>query len=414
MTTKQTFWRTFAITVATLLTMPASLWADSAFGGGSGFHDDPYIISTPEHWLQIANDVNNGNSYNSKYFELTSNLDFSGIEYQMIGWFSAKPFNGIIHGNGHMIDNVVIDKSATNQLLVGLFGYIGRHGSISNIVVGPNCVFKGTTHVGSIAETCDGRIYNCVNMADVSGTRTVGGICARLGYVGDVQNCTNMGDVTGSAYVGGFVAEAAAGGLITGCLMLGQVTADYGYNTIVALYSETIDHLKIFKYVYSNYYAGDCDGENLSGDYTSEMITRGYKISGAGGVTVKKNMDSGFGMTYNDTVYAGANQGTELFLSVNGRILKANAELWVSGGKLRYKGSDTWVLTIPAQDVVICLKLIGDVNCDGKVNVDDVTTLVDALLSSTASAIPNGDCDSDGEVNVNDVTTLIDTLLNSN
>lgn len=414
MTTKQTFWRTFAITVATLLTMPASLWADSAFGGGSGFHDDPYIISTPEHWLQIANDVNNGNSYNSKYFELTSNLDFSGIEYQMIGWFSAKPFNGIIHGNGHMIDNVVIDKSATNQLLVGLFGYIGRHGSISNIVVGPNCVFKGTTLVGSIAETCDGRIYNCVNMADVSGTRTVGGICARLGYVGDVQNCTNMGDVTGSAYVGGFVAEAAAGGLITGCLMLGQVTADYGYNTIVALYSETIDHLKFLKYVYSNYYAGDCDGENISGDYTSEMITRGYKISGVGGVTVKRYMDSEFGMTYNDTVYAGANQSMELVLSKNGRILKSGAELWVSGGRLRCKSPNIWVLTMPAEDVVITIKLNGDVNCDGQVNIIDVTSLIDALLSNTASTIPNGDCDSDGEVNVNDLTTLIDTLLNSN
>ena len=69
---------------------------------------------------------------------------------------------------------------------------------------------------------------------------------------------------------------------------------------------------------------------------------------------------------------------------------------------------------MPAEDVVITIRLNGDVNCDGQVNIVDVTTLIDALLSNTASTLPNGDCDSDGEVNINDLTTLIDTLLNSN
>jgi hypothetical protein len=40
MTNKQTFWRTFAITVAMLLTMPATLWADSNLPSAVLSHGD--------------------------------------------------------------------------------------------------------------------------------------------------------------------------------------------------------------------------------------------------------------------------------------------------------------------------------------------------------------------------------------
>ena len=51
----------------------------------------------------------------------------------------------------------------------------------------------------------------------------------------------------------------------------------------------------------------------------------------------------------------------------------------------------------------------GDVDGDGDVTIADVTTLIDALLSSNAT--PACDCDLDGEVSIADVTTLIDRLL---
>ena len=53
----------------------------------------------------------------------------------------------------------------------------------------------------------------------------------------------------------------------------------------------------------------------------------------------------------------------------------------------------------------------GDVNGDGEVNIADVNTAIDMILSgnSTAAADVNGD----GEVNIADVNTLIDIILNN-
>ena len=55
----------------------------------------------------------------------------------------------------------------------------------------------------------------------------------------------------------------------------------------------------------------------------------------------------------------------------------------------------------------------GDVNGDGSVNISDVTTLIDYLLSGNASGVnlTAADCNQDSSVNISDVTTLIDYLL---
>ena len=52
-------------------------------------------------------------------------------------------------------------------------------------------------------------------------------------------------------------------------------------------------------------------------------------------------------------------------------------------------------------------------NGDGSVNISDVTTLIDYLLSGNASGInlSGADCNQDSSVNISDVTALIDYLL---
>ena len=53
----------------------------------------------------------------------------------------------------------------------------------------------------------------------------------------------------------------------------------------------------------------------------------------------------------------------------------------------------------------------GDVNNDGKISIDDVTALIDMLLSNSGTN-DNADVNSDGKVSIDDVTALIDILLN--
>ena len=57
--------------------------------------------------------------------------------------------------------------------------------------------------------------------------------------------------------------------------------------------------------------------------------------------------------------------------------------------------------------------LLGDVDGNGSVNISDVTSLIDYLLSPDASGIDTGaaDCDQDGDTTISDVTVLIDYLL---
>ena len=53
----------------------------------------------------------------------------------------------------------------------------------------------------------------------------------------------------------------------------------------------------------------------------------------------------------------------------------------------------------------------GDVNCDGQVTIDDVTALIDILLSGETNVATSADANGDGTVSIDDVTYLIDMLL---
>ena len=60
--------------------------------------------------------------------------------------------------------------------------------------------------------------------------------------------------------------------------------------------------------------------------------------------------------------------------------------------------------------------LRGDVNGDGFVNITDVTTLINYLLTDNASGVnlTAADCSQDGNINISDVTKLINYLLTDN
>ena len=55
--------------------------------------------------------------------------------------------------------------------------------------------------------------------------------------------------------------------------------------------------------------------------------------------------------------------------------------------------------------------LKGDVNGDGKVNVSDVSTLINMILGVVSTDQDRADVNGDGRVNVSDVTALINIIL---
>lgn len=68
--------------------------------------------------------------------------------------------------------------------------------------------------------------------------------------------------------------------------------------------------------------------------------------------------------------------------------------------------------TTPVQLYKLQLTLArGDVNGDGNVDIQDVTTLVDLILGKITSVTGEPDIDGDGNVNIQDVTALVDIIL---
>ena len=53
----------------------------------------------------------------------------------------------------------------------------------------------------------------------------------------------------------------------------------------------------------------------------------------------------------------------------------------------------------------------GDINLDGKVNVTDVTTLVNMIANGETANLELADINADGKVNVSDVTALVNIIL---
>ena len=113
------------------------------------------------------------------------------------------------------------------------------------------------------------------------------------------------------------------------------------------------------------------------------------------------------GATTNNYLINEARLGTQLPVvagtnSFRIPVGKYNLTLYLTGGVLVV---EKWTEPVPYKR--------GDVNGDGLINIADVTSLIDYLLTGNTAAIDvdNADCCLDGNVNIEDVTTLIDYLL---
>lgn len=103
----------------------------------------------------------------------------------------------------------------------------------------------------------------------------------------------------------------------------------------------------------------------------------------------------------------------------------AIAHAWVSGLDLHVEGVSPGQTTVDVTadsngrtatasfTVVVTRSLRGDVNLDGKVNIGDVTDLINYLLSGNSESLSlwAADVDDSGNINIADVTTLINYLL---
>lgn len=173
-----------------------------------GTESNPYLIGTASQ-LAALSDLSKSYDYDGKYFALSADLDFSGVDFRPIGQYygvgkeNNMPFNGNLDGRYHTIKNMII--SLSDGAYAGLFGYGGSHFSVSNVMLSSTCsVTTSGEYAGSIAGYLKGTVNNCISYAMVSGGSIVGGMVAACDNNSAITNSVFAGTVSTSTGNGGY------------------------------------------------------------------------------------------------------------------------------------------------------------------------------------------------------------------
>ena len=145
--------------------------------------EKPYLITSAKELAFLAQEVNNGNSYEGKVFQLTKDINLNNQEWTPIG-NASNSFKGIFNGSGRIIQNATITISGTlttNQIYsYGFFGSIGNGSSyaiIKNVQfdnINLNLTVSGTTSNSTTTANgynlgiVTGTMYNKSKVANVS------------------------------------------------------------------------------------------------------------------------------------------------------------------------------------------------------------------------------------------------------
>ena len=222
------------LTLCLVLTLvPVSAFAAEApsFGGGTGTQEDPWLITSQEDLIALAEFLNSGNAEtfdtenagvgncHGYYFKQTADIDLTGVTWEPIGYSGSYYFAGNYDGGGHSITNAVSTGKVDPDgfATAGIFGWVA-FGSVENLhVKNANFVATGQnnySYVGGIAGVCYGSsIKNCsVENSSLESRRNNNNNCAGsiVGYStgGTFEKCAaENNQIRTMAYGGGFVGE---------------------------------------------------------------------------------------------------------------------------------------------------------------------------------------------------------------
>ncbi len=208
---------------------------DAGASAGIAWNDEKgyYEISNYAGLLEFAKIVNGESTLfpntSGANAIITDSFDASASSSEESKWTpigtDSNRYTGTFDGQEKEITGLTTKDSNADH--VGLFGYVGKDGSVQNVgLVGGS--ITGKTAIGSVVGANFGTVSNCYNTGAVSGSGddiyNVGGV---VGWnVGPVSNCYNTGAVSGS---GDYVCDVGGvvgwnDGLVSNCYNTGAVS----------------------------------------------------------------------------------------------------------------------------------------------------------------------------------------------
>ena len=204
-------------------------WVDG--GGESGEAKDlgyiydsntkTYTVYNANGLMNVAELVNGGKT--DINITLDKNIDLTGKDWTPIG--TSNPYSGTFDGGGHTITGLTF---TTNDQEAGLFGWLGKAGTVKNVVmegvqITSNQIYAGS--IGGVVGYSWGTIENCSVSGSVSGTVYVGGVVgAQIG--GSITGCSSSATVKGTVDVGGVAGQTNSSATLTACYATGNVTIE--------------------------------------------------------------------------------------------------------------------------------------------------------------------------------------------
>ena len=217
---------------ATGLTLEGCTIGDWADGGGeSGEAEDlgyiydsntnTYTVYNADGLLAWNEAAQKDRSINCT---LTADIDLTGKDWSPIGTNFYNSYTGTFDGGGHTIMGLTV---TTNDQYVGLFGRLGKAGTVKNVVMDGiqiTCNHR-LGYAGGVAGFSWGIIENCSVSGSISGTVSVGGV---VGVQRDhpITGCSSSATVKGMVQVGGVAGETNSGATMAACYATGNVTIE--------------------------------------------------------------------------------------------------------------------------------------------------------------------------------------------
>ena len=217
---------------ATGLTLDGCTIGDWADGGGeSGAAELGYIYDSNTNTYTVYNAdgllawneaAQKDRSINCT---LTADIDLTGKDWSPIGTNFYNSYTGTFDGGGHTIMGLTV---TTNDQYVGLFGRLGKAGTVKNVVMDGiqiTCNHRLGYAGGVAGFSWGGTIENCSVSGSVSGTICAGGVVG-IQWEASITGCSSSATVKGMVQVGGVAGETNSGATMAACYATGNVTIE--------------------------------------------------------------------------------------------------------------------------------------------------------------------------------------------
>ena len=198
------------------LPLPVTCGGNITGFDGLGNAESPYIITTEAELRKLQSFVKDGNPTKGYYYCLGADINMLSEPMPQIGT-SDNPFEGVFDGNGHSINDLVLENSSLFYDLAGTVKNLTLSGvRLANFdyptlyPIASRVGYSHTTGEGDEATTTTsaGSLYNCYVNGDLYIYRSpysmipemyVSGICGRVQHGSKVKDCYFKGSINASS-----------------------------------------------------------------------------------------------------------------------------------------------------------------------------------------------------------------------